>query len=487
MARVDVVPGVTLRIEPELAGGALRLRWRGQLVDALELVGRGPVDISISDFWAQSLRWEVSVSQGRRESSGCVVTVDVPRGGSLELEVRAHPVGERGRGLVARLPLRASPGESAPQPKGPPLPGEVVRGGRGAPPAPASSPPVRTRDGNKSESFVPGGPSGPSERPEPSPVRAPAEPGDDIESALAPLEDDEDDADALEASHGEEADAPALTEEVHSVELGASAPARVRPGDEFIARFVVYSEELEGRLAAELERRSADATHRLALARTRWSVGTEVSVELRMRDLEVEDAVQRFRWSGGFEIVEFSVYVPADLAPCKRLLKFDARVAGLPVGRVRVELEVVSATATTDPEVLASARGEAFRSAFASYAHGDRARVLDRVASLKSVDVEVFLDCLDLRPGEEFEARIYDEILNRDLYLLFWSRAAARSKWVEREWRLAWAEKDRESFKISPLEWAEPPAELCHLNFNDPLNQWREGLEGLEGLEDQEP
>ena len=69
-------------------------------------------------------------------------------------------------------------------------------------------------------------------------------------------------------------------------------------------------------------------------------------------------------------------------------------------------------------------------SAFASYSSKDRNRVLDAVLALQAIGVEVFADCLDIKAGEEFKPRIQRELLDRDLYVLFWSDNARDSVWV---------------------------------------------------------
>jgi hypothetical protein len=55
------------------------------------------------------------------------------------------------------------------------------------------------------------------------------------------------------------------------------------------------------------------------------------------------------------------------------------------------------------------------------------------VPLLRSAGVDVFLDT-DIEPGDEWEGRILTEIRLADRFLLFWTRAAARSKWVRREY-----------------------------------------------------
>ena len=85
-------------------------------------------------------------------------------------------------------------------------------------------------------------------------------------------------------------------------------------------------------------------------------------------------------------------------------------------------------------------------------------------------DLDVFLDVVSLRAGEQWQLRLEQEIADRDAFFLFWSRAAIRSEWVEREWRKAIELRGVGFVRPVPLELpdvAPPPAELAHLHFGD--------------------
>ena len=77
-------------------------------------------------------------------------------------------------------------------------------------------------------------------------------------------------------------------------------------------------------------------------------------------------------------------------------------------------------------------------------------------------------DGLSLRPGEAWKTSLYREIQNRNLFLLFWSKAAADSKWVEWEWQTALVNKGKQDIQIHLLETnVSPPEELSDLHFGD--------------------
>jgi hypothetical protein len=80
------------------------------------------------------------------------------------------------------------------------------------------------------------------------------------------------------------------------------------------------------------------------------------------------------------------------------------------------------------------------------------------------------MDVMSLRSGERWEERLESEILNRDVLYLFWSAAARRSPWVDREWRIALQAKGLDGIDPVPLESPDtspPPQELASLHFNE--------------------
>ena len=86
-------------------------------------------------------------------------------------------------------------------------------------------------------------------------------------------------------------------------------------------------------------------------------------------------------------------------------------------------------------------------------------------------DLDIFLDVLSLRSGDQWQERVEAEIAERDAFYLFWSAAARASTWVDREWRIALKTKGLDAIDPVPLQTpdkAPPPQELASLHFN----QW---------------
>lgn len=278
-------------------------------------------------------------------------------------------------------------------------------------------------------------------------------------------------------------------EEADEVRLGASTPRHVKPGQAFVARFAAYTPANADHVAALLEQLAPGAIHVADAKRCRWALGAQITVVCEGRGFTVADPIERFAWNGAFEVLTFDIVADPD-GEATRTLGFDVLASEIRIARIRVEITVRGAP--DEPEGPDRQRTGAvpIRTAFASYASEDRARVLDRIAALRrSAGVDCFVDCLSLHPGNPWKPRLEREIGDRESFLLFWSHHAARSKWVEWEWRTCLERKGEAALEVHPLdtvEQAPPPKELAHLHFDDPIMRVRRSY-GRRGRRDGEP
>lgn len=258
-----------------------------------------------------------------------------------------------------------------------------------------------------------------------------------------------------------------------NVSFSAAAPVQARPGDGFVARLAAYLPEDEAEVRAVLAQavpgRPLSATPKQGGLRR----GTPVEIVLEGTGLTVDRtpgrAVQGFVWDGQPRIVEFEVQVPADAAPTRMVLRFYVRLAGVVLERVLLDLEISVARPASVWARHEVSTKRLPTTAFASYSSLDRLRVLDRVAAIRiAAGIDVFLDCLDLNPSEKWEPRLRDEIDTRDLFILFWSSAAAQSRWVTWEWERALVAKGLDAMQIQPLEnGIQPPRKLRAVHMAD--------------------
>lgn len=253
------------------------------------------------------------------------------------------------------------------------------------------------------------------------------------------------------------------------VRLGASAPEIVNPGASFHANFVAYHPELETELDKQLKQLAPDMAHRLDAARANWEIGTSVKVRVYGENLIVDPEEDEFQWGGEKHILDFRVNV-AKSAMGPRDLKFDVYVENYRICRIWMPLEVSSQPS----KKLQNKTVSSPQTAFASYATEDRLRVLDRVATLEiHCGLRVFLDCISMRPNAKWRELIPEMVLESDQLLLFWSKAARDSRWVDKEWRIAFKQKGIDGIEIHPLstyDEAGLPQELAELAHGaDPI------------------
>lgn len=78
---------------------------------------------------------------------------------------------------------------------------------------------------------------------------------------------------------------------------------------------------------------------------------------------------------------------------------------------------------------------------FISYSRADRQRVEGLQILLQALGHEVFFDSRSILPGMRWQETLEQELAGADVIVVFWTRHAARSKWVKREYESFLASK----------------------------------------------
>jgi len=258
--------------------------------------------------------------------------------------------------------------------------------------------------------------------------------------------------------------------------LGTASPNTVTHGEEFTASFTAYKSTHREMVREIIDREAPSSEPRLDLESCKWKKGAKVTVRCHSNNLEIQNPVQKFEWNGTYHILRFDAKVRHDVSTNRVIIKFDVAVEGLPIVFLRPEINLIKTKSDVEGvSHLSITEDIAPETAFASYAKGDRRSVLGRVRSLQIyTGIDVFLDCLSIRPGEKWKPKLEDEIRIREIFWLFWSRRAEKSEWVEWEWRTALKYKSLEGIQPHPLEPAElapPPEELSDLQFGS-MYEW---------------
>ena len=196
--------------------------------------------------------------------------------------------------------------------------------------------------------------------------------------------------------------------------------------------------------------------------------GRTLAVQISIPDFSFVDD-DTILWSGRTGNATFAVPVPHAASIGLHVGTARLAVDGVQISRLHFEIEVGMAEGLAGERAVRERR---YRSAFASYASEDRNEVLARIQGMQKLlpDLDVFLDIASIRAGEQWAARLEEEIALRETFFLFWSRAASRSEWVAREWRAALRLKGIGGIDPVPLEPPQsvpPPSELAALHFNE--------------------
>jgi hypothetical protein len=255
-------------------------------------------------------------------------------------------------------------------------------------------------------------------------------------------------------------------------------PSHVARDSVFLVQFFLYppraATEVDAQARQADEAAERRGTYSLPLD---LPLGTRVALHLEMPVLTVPEPDAVLVWRGSPTAAQFEVAVPADAAGAQAIGRVRIAVAGVPLGTLRFQVALTAAGTTASAANARELRARRYRRAFVSYSSEDRAEVLRRVQAFRIAGLSVFQDILDLDPGERWQKALYREIDQCDVFLLFWSHAAAASEWVGKEIDYALARKQGDEerppdIQPVPIEGppiVPPPASLSGVHFNDAL------------------
>jgi hypothetical protein len=257
---------------------------------------------------------------------------------------------------------------------------------------------------------------------------------------------------------------------LNAVRLGASAPRRVRPGDQFTARLSAYHPAFKDAARKSLIQHGSKI--RTDLLETTWRPGALVRVVLYGEHLMPVPPEQTFTWDGTIYTVDFDVTVDKCVTDGSEiLLRFDLYVMQSVVARVRMSLSIDSKPSFLQQLLFSKNQfvtTQSPQTAYASYAVPDKRNVLTRIDALKQyTGIQFFTQCLALNPTIERRQHLRKIIADQDLFMLFWSRDAAQSPDVEWEWTTALKNPGRGRMEAQRLQPNDPdpvlPPELLEL------------------------
>lgn len=104
---------------------------------------------------------------------------------------------------------------------------------------------------------------------------------------------------------------------------------------------------------------------------------------------------------------------------------------------------------------------------FLSHSSADKDRFVEPLfAALKQIGVDVWLDTVELQPGDDLVQRIFDEGIGQsDVVAVVLSKASLKSRWVQQELNASVVRRLTHDTRLVPiiLDDVEPPVSLAHL------------------------
>jgi tetratricopeptide (TPR) repeat protein len=257
---------------------------------------------------------------------------------------------------------------------------------------------------------------------------------------------------------------------VDNVHFSITSPAQVCPSASFVVDIWAHL----GEQRDEVIRRAKEALPNVEISiMSKGPVnvcrGTILTVRLKIDELEVEDYEDTIMWNAEIGNANFRVTVPKETAPGSKPGVATIHANGIQIARIYFDIQVGNETSSTEK---IQTKQQQNRKAFASYASADRDSVLARIQGIQKIapQLEVFVDVVSLRSGQYWEKELWEVIPSKDVFYLFWSSNAAKSEWVEKEWRCALKTRGLDFIDPVPLEAPEqapPPPELSSKHFND--------------------
>jgi predicted component of type VI protein secretion system len=262
---------------------------------------------------------------------------------------------------------------------------------------------------------------------------------------------------------------------VSAARFAVYAPPRMQRGQRSVLEVWAYRPELHENVAKEATRHGR-AELLASKGPLSIQVGKTLTVTVLLSGFFVHPAADSALWDG-------------EKANTSFLLTAETKTnAGLHVGTATILSGTVPITLIhfgvwlddqplNEPTTEISIGQRRVNAIFASYASEDRVEVLQWARGAAVAGVDVFVDVLKLREGSTWEDELRHHVTAKDLFCLFWSEPASRSRWVEMEWRWALNSKGLDYIHPVPLvdpRTVPPPQELKDKHFSDVMFLVRE-------------
>lgn len=201
---------------------------------------------------------------------------------------------------------------------------------------------------------------------------------------------------------------------------------------------------------------------------TTLNEGTTITVSLSSENIQANPPSISIQWFEEYYRLPFRIrYLAKNEEPTPATLSINIAADGLPIGFMQF---TITPECKAEKVKIATANAQVFENVFASYSRKDLRLVRHLKERYKALGIFMFIDLEQLRSGAIWQAKLYEKIDKSDIFQLFWSEAASKSKWVKKEWKKAIELIPAKGVGfIRPVYWEEPiprvPSELSEINF----------------------
>jgi hypothetical protein len=184
----------------------------------------------------------------------------------------------------------------------------------------------------------------------------------------------------------------------------------------------------------------------------------------------------------------FFIYAPSSLTDQSVRGRISVFFKQLLLAEIALDLRVAK-DSTPNEEGWAKGTDQRFRKVFPSYSSND-VEVVEAMEQFQTTGSEYLRNVLKMRGGQQWSEGLTATIADADVFQLFWSRNAAQSAQVEREWRQAIALP----VFVRPVYWEIPMPEapeplrrlqFCFLPGIHPMTDRGDAVREVAPLEDQ--
>lgn len=263
---------------------------------------------------------------------------------------------------------------------------------------------------------------------------------------------------------------PAIDEQPRdAVDCTVFAPRSVEPDSTVLFQVFVHTVEQAEAVSEEARAHDDDASRRgrTSLA-TELPRGSRLTFRLAIPGAAIDPHLQYLVWRGSAASVQFSVHILKTTPVGDLVGVLAVSQDEVPIGEVRFKLRVTNEQSLEGPRPIEGARR--FQLAFPSFAEDDRTEVLRRVQMLSRAGIRCIPDPALPTVPDRGERQSLELIDRCDVFFLFWSAAAQRSKQIELEWTYCLDRKGLACMHPVAIEGPpvpDPPTPLSALNFQE--------------------